>query len=47
MRYLRAFSPQFTSRVKLYKDKTAMFDKYNVEAEIKKALERKVWVKKG
>lgn len=47
MRYLRAFSPQFTSRVKLYKDKTAMFDKYNVEAEIEKSLERKVWLKKG
>ena len=47
MRYLRAFSPQFTSRVKLYKDKTAMFDKYNVESEIEKSLERKVWLKKG
>ena len=47
MRYLRAFSPQFTSRVKLYKDKTAMFDKYNVEAEIEKSLERKVWLKQG
>ena len=47
MRYLRAFSPQFTSRVKLYKDKTAMFDKYNVETEIEKSLERKVWLKKG
>jgi ribonuclease G len=47
MRYLRAFSPQFTSRVKLYKDKTAMFDKYNVETEIEKSLDRKVWLKKG
>jgi ribonuclease G len=47
MRYLRTFSPQNTSRVKLYKDKTAMFDRYNIETEIEKSLERKVWLKKG
>jgi ribonuclease G len=47
MRYLRTFSPQNTSRVKLYKDKTAMFDRYNIEAEIEKSLDRKVWLKKG
>ena len=47
MRYLRTFSPQNTSRVQLYKDKTAMFDRYNIEAEIEKSLERKVWLKKG
>jgi ribonuclease G len=47
MRYLRTFSPQHTSRVKLYKDKTAMFDKFNIEAEIEKSLDRKVWLKKG
>jgi ribonuclease G len=47
MRYLRTFSPQFTSRVKQYKDKTAMFDRYNIETEIEKSLDRKVWLKKG
>lgn len=47
MRYLRTFSPQLTSRVKLYKDKTAMFDRFNIESEIEKSLERKVWLKKG
>jgi ribonuclease G len=47
MRYLRTFSPQITSRVKLYKDKTEMFDKHNIEAEIAKSLDRKVWLKKG
>ncbi len=46
-RYLRTFSPQSTSRVKHYKDKTAMFDRYNIEAEIEKSLDRKVWLKKG
>jgi len=47
MRYLRSFSPQFSSRVKLYKDKTAMFDRFNIESEIEKSLERKVWLKRG
>jgi ribonuclease G len=47
MRYLRTFSPQLTSRVKHYKDKTEMFDRYNIEAEIAKSLDRKVWLKKG
>jgi ribonuclease G len=47
MRYLRTFSPQLTSRVKLYKEKTAMFDRYNIEGEIEKSLDRKVWLKKG
>ncbi len=47
MRYLRTFSPQLTSRVKQYKDKTAMFDKFNIETEITKSLDRKVWLKKG
>ncbi len=46
-RYLRTFSPKLTSKVSRYKEKTAMFDKYNIEAEIEKSLERKVWLKKG
>jgi len=47
MRYLRAFSPELTGKVQLYRDKTAMFDRYKVESEIEKSLERKVWLKKG
>jgi len=46
-RYLRTFSPNLTSRVKLYREKTPIFDKFNIEREIEKTLERKIWLKKG
>jgi ribonuclease G len=47
VRHLRTFSPKLASRTKLYRERTAMFDKYNVESEIEKSLDRKVWLKKG
>jgi ribonuclease G len=47
IRYLRTFSPKLISKVILHKDKTAMFDKYDIESDIEKSLERKVWLKKG
>ncbi len=47
IRYLKTFSPNLCSRVKLYRDKTPIFDKFNIEREIEKTLNRKVWLKKG
>lgn len=47
VRYLKTFSPKLVSRVKLYKQKTPIFDKFGVESEIDKTLERKIWLKKG
>jgi ribonuclease G len=47
VRHLRTFSPKLASRTKLYRERTAMFDKYNVENEIEKSLDRKVWLKRG
>ncbi|NIM20345.1 MAG: Rne/Rng family ribonuclease [Candidatus Latescibacteria bacterium] len=47
IRYLKTFSPKLCSRVKLYKDKAPIFDKFGVENEIDKTLERKIWLKKG
>ena len=47
IRYLKTFSPKLCSRVKLFKEKTPIFDKFSVENEIHKTLERKVWLKKG
>jgi ribonuclease G len=46
-RHLRQTAPKLAQRTKLHKDKTSLFDKYKVEAEIEKTLERKVWLKKG
>jgi len=45
--YLKAFSPELTNRVKLYKGDGPIFDEYGIEAEIEKTLDRKVWLKKG
>jgi len=47
LRYLRTFSPELCSRVKLYREDTPIFDKYGIEREIEKTLERKIWLKKG
>ncbi len=47
VRHLRTFSPTLAAKTKHYRDRTAMFDRYNIENEIEKSLERKVWLKKG
>ncbi len=45
--YLKSFAPHLASRVKLYTDKTPIFDYYEIESEIEKTLESKIWVRKG
>ncbi|UCH83154.1 MAG: Rne/Rng family ribonuclease [Candidatus Latescibacterota bacterium] len=45
--YLKTFSPNLCSRVNLYKEKSPIFDKFNIEREIEKTLDRKIWLKKG
>ena len=45
--YLRSISPELRDRIKLYKGREPIFDGYDIEAQIEKAFERKVWLKKG
>ncbi|MFQ5607330.1 MAG: ribonuclease E/G [Candidatus Zixiibacteriota bacterium] len=45
--YSRQVTPQLRGRIELYNESTPLFDKYNVEREIEKMLERKVWIRKG
>jgi ribonuclease G len=45
--YLSCLSPHLRGRVKLYTDKTPLFDKFNLEHEIERSLRRKVWLKSG
>lgn len=45
--YTRQVIPQLKGRIELYKDSTPLFDKYDLEREIEKMLERKVWIRKG
>jgi len=40
-------SPHLKSKVKLYKEKEPIFERYGVEKEIEKALSRQVWLKSG
>ena len=46
-RFVREFLPEMESRIELYEGERPIFDLYNVEEEIKKALERKVQLKSG
>ncbi|KPJ61346.1 MAG: hypothetical protein AMJ46_01140 [Latescibacteria bacterium DG_63] len=45
--YVKSFSPELKDRVKLYTGKTPIFDHYGLETEIEKAMNRKIWLKKG
>jgi ribonuclease G len=45
--YLKDVAPQLLDRVHLYRGREPIFDKYGIEAEIKKTLDRKVWLKRG
>ncbi len=45
--YARQVAPHLKNRVELYKGELPLFDLYNLEPEIEKMLERKVWIKKG
>jgi len=45
--YLKAVSPELRDRVKLYRGHDPIFDAYEIESQIEKTFERKVWLKKG
>ncbi len=47
LKYLATYAPQLRSRVKLYRGEAPVFDHFGIEGEIEKAMERKVWLKKG
>ena len=45
--FIGQFMPQLKSRVKLFKGPTQLFEHYGIEAEISRALSKKVWLKSG
>jgi ribonuclease G len=45
--YLKSVASTLRSKVEHYDGKVPIFDAYNIETEIEKMLDRKVWVKKG
>jgi ribonuclease G len=46
-RLYQKFSNEHPLKIELYRDKTPMFERFNVEKEIDKALRRKVWLPSG
>jgi len=45
--FVDRFMPQFRSRVLLHDEPLPVFEKYKVELELNRALDRKVWLKSG
>lgn len=46
-KYLKNVSPELAERVELYQDSLALFERYHVIEQIRKALDRKVWLPSG
>ena len=47
LKYLTTYAPELKTRVKHYRGDAPIFDHFEIEGEIEKAMERKVWLKKG
>jgi len=45
--YLRSTAPDLVSKVQLYEDSLPLFERYHVEDQLKKALERRVYLPSG
>ena len=45
--FIGQFMPRLKSRVKLFRGPTALFEHYGIEAEISRALGKKIWLKSG
>ena len=47
LEYVRVLVPALAGRVKLYSERTPVFDHFGIEKDIEKALRRRVWLKSG
>ncbi|HKD90639.1 MAG TPA: Rne/Rng family ribonuclease [Terriglobales bacterium] len=47
VRFVNRFQPGLVKRVKLYTKETPLFEQFNIQEEINKALKSKVWLKSG
>ena len=45
--YLERTGPDLATKVRLYKDEMPLFERFHVEDQIRKALDRKVWLPSG
>ena len=47
LKFLEKLMPDVNLRVELYQDREPIFDAYNIEADVARALKKKVWLKSG
>jgi ribonuclease E len=47
MGYLEGTEPDLASKVKLYTEEISLFERFHVDDQIRKALDRKVWLESG
>jgi ribonuclease E len=45
--YLESTDPELVSRVRFYEDELPLFERFHVEDQLRKALDRKVWLASG
>lgn len=45
--FLKKYMPDFNLSIELYKGKEPIFDAYNLETDIERALKKRVWLKSG
>ena len=47
LRFVKTFAPQLHEKISLYTGSVPLFDAHNIEVEISKAIEKKVWLRSG
>ena len=45
--HVKTFAPQLLEKISLYQESTPLFEAYNIEVEISRAIEKKVWLRSG
>lgn len=45
--FISQFMPKYKNRIQLYKEQRPLFDLYEIDLEISRSMERKVWLKSG
>lgn len=45
--HVKTFAPQLLDKISLYQENTPLFEAHNIEVEISRAIEKKVWLRSG
>ena len=45
--HVKIFAPLLTDKISLYQENTPLFEAHNIEVEISRAIEKKVWLRSG